>query len=149
MKKSHSCLTTPTEENEIIRLPNTSIKWYSEIMYSTFSIVHMPSLFWSYFKICIFFISEKEIMFSVVLACLSVCLFVTNIINRLWMDSEKIKQIGPGWQNEQKIKIWWWSTSRSGLGGDLICLVFHIMLMHHHFSPILLFFHPLKSLVIL
>ena len=59
-------------------------------------------------KVSYFLITSlvKEVMFSVVLVCVSVCLQAT-LLKMLLTDCNGILWRGPGWYEEQLIKFWW------------------------------------------
>ena len=63
---------------------------------------------------CSFIITVEDIMFSVVLVCLSVRLSVNNIAQKVvigLLDCNEILWRGPGWKKEHVIRVW--SRSRS------------------------------------
>ena len=53
----------------------------------------------------IYLFGKKEVMFLVVLVCLSVCSW-TILLKKLSTDVDDILWRGPGWYNEELIKFW-------------------------------------------
>jgi len=71
----------------------------------------MPSCFGVHFVIMLIFTSAKEVMFSSLFVCLSVCLLAA-LCKNFQMDLHEIFRESWQWANEEMIKFWWRSGSQ-------------------------------------
>ena len=89
-------------------------------------IIYICLIAWVSFKLIA---PAKEVMFSSLFVCLSVCLSAT-LRKKIWTDLHEIIREGWQWANEQTIRFWWRSgpytdpysdTGKTCLGGGMHC----------------------------